>query len=181
MSTSSCPICELVLAKYREDFQRDIWECFCHRCGRFSITYECATDLRSLQSVEGLSSIVSTLAAATRQASEKGSFLTITSRNWKDLAKTHAGTRFREKADMLIRHIASKTTEFGTVIPFNPSNDYPLTDAKSPQEFTSLVKFLEQSGVVENVESDRSDPNFQLTLTMKGWDTVEPVSAHVKT
>ena len=63
---------------------------------------------------------------------------------------------------------------FGTPVLLNPTLDYPLIDGVSGVEFLGLLKYLTGSGLTA-WDSQSREEKCWVQLTMKGWETVEPV------
>jgi hypothetical protein len=161
-----CPICKrnTVSSKIVETI--DGFEIECDICGKFRLTRELQTD-----GPRSFGTDSPYLSAHTRQASESGNLITLTTTNWKEMADAHRGTRVSRKIEMLLEYVAARTQFLGGGVPMRYELDYPLIDGVSPEECLSAIRYLQQSGVFQ----ERGDTT--CILTVPGWERIQGVAS----
>jgi len=164
MDEKGCYLCDFEAERYQRDFDRNIYGVRCRRCGEYAITFECSFNPRSSDG-----RTLAAISAATRQASESGSTLLLRMDNWDQLAAAHMNTPVRQKVLKVLRYAAGKSEFPGAFLQIHEDFDYPAFDAKSPEECRFLVQHVVDCGYLGSMSDDA------LTLTVKGWDVVEPL------
>jgi hypothetical protein len=139
----------------------------CARCGRFKMSFECMTNLGSDLKLRPA------LSAATRQASERGRQLVLSTDNYAAFEDEHRFTSVQQKSRNILQWIRSRSSFFTEAVPLNPATDYPLFDAVSEQECSALLHHLSEQQLITTGE-DISNTDWQ--LTMVGWDFIEPLT-----
>jgi len=114
------------------------------------------------------------LSAATRQATERGEPLTITSQNFRELAETHQRTTISEKLDKVLQFIAVKTKAPGTWHNILPNYDYPVADARNDAEFEQYLQYLKRKELLQVQEPGPGRVGGQYQLIIDGWRQLEP-------
>jgi len=136
--------------------------CQCRRCGTYDITFEAYQDIPLAVSPY--------LRAASRQASESGQRLVITTRNWMRLIAEHDQTAIPENIQKLLLHVMRHTRRPGNTAEVDTAFDYPIIDADNSGE---LTWYLENA--IETGHLKRSGNYY--SLTAKGWDFLMGPSA----
>ena len=88
-----CPIC----GGAANVGNRELVDVKCSRCGNFKITDSAKTVISSKDK-----RLLTALSAYTRQASERGETVELSSRNWEEFARAHLGTLFSQKISKLL-------------------------------------------------------------------------------
>ena len=109
------------------------------------------------------------ISAATRQSADGGSPLLLRMDNWDQVAAAHINTPVRQKVLKVLRYVAGKSEFPGAVVRISEELDYPAFDAASPVECRFLVQHAVDSSYLD------CRPVEMLTITVKGWDVVEPL------
>ena len=187
MAKHSCPIC-LADAEFTSLMPVTKSEIVCKRCGRFQITH--AIDNWWRQERERHNgqlrpeeqTLLPYLSAHTRQAT---ALVTIT-HNWKELARLHTRTPVSQKRQRLLELISRRSASPGVWITLVPRLTTPLLDARDGQEFDFLAASLRERGYVqsrkvgvpgsEDKQGGYSKTKTQYSLTMAGWDVLEPIA-----
>jgi len=165
MNDTSCFLCRLDAEKSWSDFDTDIYGVKCARCGEYRITRECSYNPSNADA-----STLAAVSAATRQATESGSSLLLRMDNWDQVSAAHKGTPVRQKVTKLLQYLAGKSQFPGDAVRIDEQVDYPAFDAATPAECSFLVRHVFNSGYLDKRGDDL------LTLSVKGWDHVEPLS-----
>jgi hypothetical protein len=110
------------------------------------------------------------ISAAARQASERGSPITLSPTNWRDYAKSRV-TSVSQKLDRILSYIAERAPNPGSYVKLRPSLDFPLFDLADQAEFDALMEYLESEKLVTR---GPAGPDRQLGLTVDGFREVEP-------
>jgi hypothetical protein len=139
----------------------------CPRCGRFKITFECMTNLKSDGKLRPF------LSAATREASERGKVLLLQTDNCDALEDEHRWTGVQEKSRRILEWIRNRSSFFSETVPLDSATNYPLFDAVSEDECDALIEELLQSQLISH---GRYLPSRDWQLTMEGWKILEPLS-----
>ncbi|MCW5982424.1 MAG: TIR domain-containing protein [Bryobacteraceae bacterium] len=168
-----CFLCGLVVEEsWDDDFQHDIYGVRCRRCGRYRITFECSINARSADK-----RILEAVSAATRQASDSGSPLLLTSQSWDEVAATsptRSRTAMNTPTDSEIRRrILELLVEHENISATEPMNSIRLAE-KSGLE-SDRVKYqlhlLARQGLI--VYSAVSEINSPATLTPAGRKSLQ--------
>jgi hypothetical protein len=142
----------------------------CPRCGKYEIL-----GLQAELNIQALPrELRSALSCASRQASEAGQPLQISDSNAADLAARHSKTRVVDIMDQLLRLIAIRSKRLGATTHFHQENDFTLIDCYSSLEFARFLQGAQGGGFIESYEFI-GDHYKSLSLTMKGWDRVQPL------
>ncbi|MBZ5725488.1 MAG: nucleoside 2-deoxyribosyltransferase [Acidobacteriia bacterium] len=165
MTGTACFLCGLETDDISQDFDTRVYFVRCRRCGEYRITMECSSNPRSADETT-----LAAISAATRQAAESHSTLLLRTDNWDQVAAAHKNTPVRQKVLKVLRYSAAKSRSPGEFFRIQEDFDYPAFDAASPQECRFLVSHATDSGYLESMSDDA------LTLTVKGWDAVEPLT-----
>ena len=148
----------------------DILVCECPRCGDYLITHEA---VRSVRGIPG--EFRPYISAATRQASENGRQLKITTKNFRELSDLHQRTTVSEKLDKILVFLAKKTRVPGSLHVVRYSYDYPLADARDEKEFREYLDHLFSQGLLQIEATGKGPQEIAYKLTINGWRQLEPV------
>jgi hypothetical protein len=118
------------------------------------VTFEAAVNLRDMDKEY--------LRAATRQASESGRPLLLTTQNIDGLSLDHSRTSVPRKIEKLIEFIAYCRPHPGHTINFNEDLDYPIADAFDAVEFRYLIDAAAKLNLINKL-------GVQHSLTPAGW------------
>jgi len=140
----------------------------CPQCGQYELdahsfdaSFQWAPDLRS------------PLSCAARQASEAGQRLRITAQNAAQLAEPHMHTRVPDNRERLLREVAKRARRPHILAPISFANDFTLIDCYDKDEFLWYIKWLQEQELVGLQSPAGGD---RITLTMEGWNQVQPLS-----
>jgi len=157
--------CKLCAANLLAPIMGDVrvtFTCQCRRCGTYDITLEAYQDIPLTVSPY--------LQAASRQASEGGIKLLITTKNWKRLIAEHDQTAISENIQKLLLHVMRRTRRPGNAVELDTAFDHPIIDAENSGE---LTWYLENA--IDTAHLKRSGNHY--SLTAKGWDFLMGPSA----
>ena len=135
------------------DFDRRIYGFVCNRCGKYQVTAEACNELGDIR----------LLRCATRQASEAGRTVLLTTRNLKSLASEHEDASIPRNLDKFLHFLAIRCPRPGMHQTVDDDRDYPVMDALSPVEFGYIKQYAEELGLVR-----ASGPVYWITPS--GWD-----------
>lgn len=129
----------------------------CSRCGTFQITEEAAEVLPKERHL--LSAVCRTWQGTDPPLIKTDTISTL-------LAKV---PRYgvAERLNLLLKHVADGTKQFGDWSSFDPQNDYPLLAMKSAAEVYFLIQEMESRGYLLAKQQATS------RLTVKGWERLE--------
>jgi hypothetical protein len=157
-----CPLCAEANVTTHQDFNTRTTTFRCPRCGTFGVTYDLATG-------DALpANALPLLSAAARQASERDSPITLSTKNWRDYAKSRV-TSVSQKLDRLLWYIAERASSPGSYVLLRPSLDFPLFDMANEAEFNALIDHLKikQLVIIDPVRQG-------FGLTVDGFREIEP-------
>jgi hypothetical protein len=144
----------------------------CVQCGRYDLAGREAIS----NSFEWPSDLRHALSCAARQSFAQGQPLRITGANAADLARPHLNARVSYNRDRLLQEIAKRARRPHMGAQFSPTTDFTLIDCHSKEEFEWYIEWLKQQNVVFQTGAG---PNVvELTLSMDGWNRVQPLSGH---
>jgi hypothetical protein len=112
------------------------------------------------------------LSAATRQAFGRGKEITLRTDNYLAFADEHRWTTVQEKSRKILEYIRVNTRFYSEIVYMDPTVDYPLFDAITPKECEALTQVLNENGFISR---GASKDGTAWTLTMAGWDKLEPL------
>lgn len=160
-----CPVCweRNILNSERCKDGRDAFRVECQLCGLYEISRTLAASAEA-SIPDGDRKY---LAAHTRQQSEAGTPVLLSTGNWQAMADGHKGTRVAEKIEMLLQYVASKTKALGDGVEIHPNFDYPLMDGASPQECLEAIRHLQARG------DFKQGRGTVCILTVQGWAHVQ--------
>jgi hypothetical protein len=141
----------------------------CPQCGR----YELAGHEAIFGSFQWTPEIARPLSCAARQASEAGSPLRITNSNANELAEPHTITRVYDNQERLLREVSRRASRPNMGAWFSLATDFTLIDCYSTEEFVWHIEWLKNQQLVYQIGAGPT--NAQLTLSMEGWNRVQPV------
>ena len=169
MAARPCPLCGWD-AEMTPAGDRDAVEVTCPKCGRFIVT---GILISSLERPED-AALLPYLSAHTRQLTEQGAVVELTTENWRDFARSHRGTPVSRKLDAVLEHIAKRSAYPGAPVEFFYSNDAPLFDAVSDEEVGYLVDYLIARKTLASTANLVGGK--ELIVTPEGWARLEPPS-----
>jgi len=91
------------------------------------------------------------------------------SQDWRQLADGHAHTTIPRKLDKILERLASKSDYPGVKVSTEAATDFPLFDAKLPDEATYLLMHLIERGFLNSVVDHRV-----CIITPAGWARLDP-------
>ena len=168
MPTLPCPICKEGAEVLGTPSGSVVYAC--QRCGEFEFTWE---PTRSGGAVSD--TIRPYLSAATRQATENGRQLKITTINVRELAELHQRTTVSEKLDKILAFLAKKAQVPGSSHVLRYAYDYPLADARDEKEFTEYLNHLVYQGLLRAEATGNGPKETAYVVTINGWRQLEPV------
>jgi hypothetical protein len=163
MAVNACALCSNATARATQIGDLAVDEIECPRCGRYRIARSLKDQFTAMPDRTGLVSV----AAHTRQTSARGETVELTSDNWQSLADGHRHTTVDRKLDMVLRHLADRSSRPGFKVPIE-TDDWLLFDAKEPTEMPYLVEALTEQGLVQPKEG------FRFIVTPAGWQRLAP-------
>jgi len=138
----------------------------CEHCGEFNITRLLLrthfADLKSNEAKE----LLPYLGVHTRQASERGEYITLDIKNWKEFALSHKGTPISRKLTKLLELIASRSKP-GDQVKIIPAHEAPLVGAVSKSEMQLLLNHLIDLGYLQKFQ----ETNY--LVSVEGWKQME--------
>ena len=141
----------------------------CLLCGTFILN---STDaLAEFQKLK--KELRSPLSCATRQASDSGQPLRLTSANVESFANGHNRSRVLDNLDRLLRITADRAVRPNGAALFCPENDFTLIDCYSVDEFRWYVHWLTSDGLLAVAPAPAN--KVQLTLLLPGWNRIQPL------
>ncbi len=139
---------------------RDASRVDCETCGSYVITGRQEVNSRRLSQEDRYR-----LSAITRNATERGEIVELTTENEQQLLDSTRSASPPEQAEMLLANIASKSNPPGKSVPLNPKTDYPLVCAMGPEGLQFVAKALVHSNLIHPTGPDESGiPNYQITM-----------------
>ncbi len=154
-----CPLCREETRSYQKDFDRDVLNVQCDRCGRFKISDEAIKVLQPEQRPF--------LSAYCRRATGGPGCVTILSTNIEELI--HALPKYSpsEKLDNLLALMGVMSPSLGDNTSFNHKRDYPLLIARGEDEINFLTTELQSRGYIAWTTGYK--------LTLPGWEHLEEI------
>lgn len=141
----------------------------CAACGCYTISYD---------ALYATGPPTSRLAPSTREASDAGNSLVITTANFGELRRRYEAIPVGTKIRKLLQLVAARGPEPGTRVEINTFYDFPVVGAASYGEMVYLVRYAADQDLL--AMSHPSDwQNFTAggsVLTPKGWETLSPVA-----
>lgn len=174
-NVNKCPICgKEVQGIYRQN-NKEVYNYTCRVCGKYSISgqfftiggpYEC-----DIIDFDGKNHILSGII---RNAQINGSYITITTHNWKNLIKSAAIPESPlEKIDKILLYLSEKSGSAAKLIPIY-TYDYPLFYCVDTKEQNYLLEQAEKEGYIERGRI--SSELFSFRLTIKGLRRINEIS-----
>jgi hypothetical protein len=169
---SSCPTCGERLAAQTappDPSSEPGLRVRCPACGDYTISFA-AIDVAGRH--------IARLAPCTREASDTGNPLVITSANAGDLLRRYEATSVGTKARKLLQLVAARGPEPGTRVEINTFYDFPVVGAASYPEMVYLTGHAVDQGLLA-MTSFVDWQGFTAggcLLTPKGWETLSPVA-----
>lgn len=146
----------------------------CAACGDYTIEHN---------AVVSAGDRVGRLAPFTREASDVGAPLVITTVNVGELLRRYDAVSVGAKGRKLLQLIGARAPEPGTTVYINTFYDFPLVAAASSREMVFLVRHaVEQEFLAVDDYFEARDVNWSVftaghcVLRPKGWDTLSPVA-----
>jgi hypothetical protein len=110
------------------------------------------------------------LSAYIRQAAERRERVFLGVDNWRDFARSHAGSSLQTKLRKTLEWLARQNPEIGARVIVRYERAYPVVDARSPDELQEFLRYLQEQGLVEST----GEPGIW-RVTIPGWMPLEPV------
>ncbi len=114
------------------------------------------------------------LSCATRQASENKQPLKLTIDDVENYAAAHRNTRVSDNLDRLLQIAAQRAGRPDQGAWFSYEDDFTLIDCYTRSEFEWYVEWLNNQSLV--YQTGAGPTNNQLTLSLEGWNRVQPLS-----
>ena len=172
--SSKCPVCQEVVADRRlsatmtTSLGMDTFDFKCLRCGRYAATREFLQDNAPADSPTKIPDPLRPfLSAATREASERGDKIHLTTKNWRDLAEHNERASVTARVDKLLHAIARKSRYPGRSVDLSFENDYPLAGASNGGELTYYLAHLQGERLL--VQNGAGNLGGTYLLTVAGW------------
>jgi TIR domain-containing protein len=132
--------------------------------GQVSGTFEMSGILFSeLAAVESESRLL--LSCHTRQQSEEGERIVLTTGDWKDLTTRRGHGDVSIQRQKLLSLLRRRTASLGDSVQINVAEDYPLVDATRSNTLSMLLGDLKDRGLITDLTLDGS-----CHLTVRGWE-----------
>jgi len=128
----------------------------CEVCGRYDAAQEFITSIES--GVIGAETRAE-LSAAVREANQYPAVATgespfgLSLQNYESFARQHRST-VPEKIDKLLLLLARRSHIPGNDVPLSPELDYPLVDARSPNELRTYIQYLQDCQLLTSRKLD---------------------------
>jgi hypothetical protein len=135
----------------------------CPRCGDYTITHPLAKNFADRPSLRPF------LSAHTRQLSERGEQVLLTTENWQALEEGHRHTPVQRKIETVLEYLAKQSTQPGAAVSIGP-DDFVLFDAADSQEIGFLLDSLIEQKAITRASSQG------LVVTASGWERLMPSS-----
>ena len=136
----------------------------CEVRGTYEITRTLIANLRNRPDER----LRAALSAHTRQASELGEKIILSTSNVDSLATAHMNTSVSRKLDLTLRLVADRSKWAGNIVKLNEQTTYPLVDALSPNELNYCLHALRDRGDLGLFGCD------EWLVTPCGWDRLQP-------
>jgi len=162
----SCPICgskEAEKTPHQSDF---LFTVICEACGQYKIEDLVLDTERIPQEKRHL------LSALTRQASDAGRYIEITTEIFSQLIESIPNlTTPLDNLDRVLLLIKKKQSQIYAYdhVGFNLERDYPLAFAHNGTEFHYFLVMLSQQGLIESGVFDDKTKTHRFRLTPLGW------------
>ena len=169
MPEQGCPICRDTLAQRREPPNQDALIVTCETCGQFVISGILARSFASIPWSPKDEKLRPYLSAYTRQASDRGEHVVLEVDNWRDFARSHAGTSIQVRLRKTLEMLAKQSKEIGARVILRYERAYPLVDAKSQDELDTFLRYLESEGLVKSTGEPQT-----WRVTIPGLQSLEP-------
>lgn len=141
----------------------------CPQCG----TYEMIGPVAVTRNIRWTDEVKSALSCATRQASESGEILKITSRaDAEEFARPHTNARVADNQERLLREMAKRARRPHLAAGFNPATDLTLIDCYSAEEFEWYLDWTQKQ---ELAFKTAVGATVGYTLSIDGWKRVQPL------
>jgi hypothetical protein len=142
----------------------------CPLCGR----YELIGPFAATHNIRWSKEVRQALSCATRQASESGRTLKISSlSDGEDLARPHMNTRVVENQERLLQEMAKRAQRPDGAATFNPTTDFTLIDCYSQTEFEWYLGWIEIQKLAFTTATGPTSRSY--TLSLDGWNMVQPL------
>lgn len=169
MTSQECVICarRASITHHLKDLNRTV---NCETCGQYDIEGILVDLPQDFQNYEHKY----VLSALTRQASDSGRSLVITTENIKELFDSTTIPPIHEKMDWALLYMSKVKERPDNFIHVNVDRDYPLVFARDGREFSYLLELLAERSLFEERGAYPVDqPIPQYRLTPEGWNAVE--------
>ena len=173
MSQASCILCQRHVQRDLEGPERDAYFYGCEVCGRFVVTRQFEVNVRNSDPEEN--SLLPYLSADTRQATEAGEIVTVTTANWRDFAIGHKSTTVSQKLTRLLQYLGNASSFAGASVRLDFARAAPLFDAVSDAEVNYLVDSLGIRNDIIGVEHFAGGK--AVKVTPDGWARLEPTGS----
>ena len=161
MSENKCAICRNVAQSTPTD--RDAYRFSCPTCGNYEISREAIPDTNQL----AFQSKAYILSGVTRNISEDGGSVTISTTNIKELLDTAPIPKDPlEMIDRILLYVARKTKTADSAVELSFTRDYPIAFAQSGAEFEFVITKAMELDYLEPIEGDK------YRLGFEGWRRV---------
>lgn len=165
---TSCPLCgiDVNIGRVRE---RDSYYVNCSPCGNYYITREAIDDMKG-----EIGHKKYLLQGLTREASEEGTPLFISSRELKNLVSEAVNKKPSplDAIDIVLRYISKKIAGPLDQANVNPAVDYPLIFTNNRDELQWVLNKLHELGYIESPITQR--------LTVNGWKRLTEIGSQPK-
>lgn len=165
-----CPLCTLPDVTVELRAASGNKRVSCTACGTYEITPGAC---------DAAAGRIRRLSPFTREASDGGSPLVITTENVGELIRRYDAVPVSAKNRKLLQLVASRAPEPGERGFLNPTYDFASVGAASWPEMVYLMKYGVDQGLIE-LPSGSPDPGYNTNttcvLTPKGWETLSPVA-----
>ena len=170
---AQCPVCNGEGASEKRVSGKARLCIECPLCGEYVVSQTLHRSMQADRSQFG--PLLDYLPAHTRQAFAVGGPATsLTTKNWQEFAGAHRHTSVRQKIELFMRLLESRTPAPGSPASFDKRLDYPLIDAGYENEALFVLRHLVNAGYVDG---DINKAHF--TITVKGWEFLTPGASGV--
>ncbi|MCA1929238.1 hypothetical protein [Rheinheimera sp.] len=188
-TTIQCPICELDNCEKREDICNDQVHFICGRCGKFKLTGSLDASIQNyIQSADDRWKLSYWLRSNESDNQEQAlNSLTIKAILERKLPS------LTEQFDLLLKWLASKSSDHGAAVEAYKNLDFVVIGAKSAESFVYVTEALKERGLLKETSRptimigrrDREKATFNevgmlLTVTFNGWEHLNKISNAAK-
>jgi hypothetical protein len=112
------------------------------------------------------------LSCASRQSSESGEPLLITSANAKDIARSHGNTPVTENLDRLLQYLGSKGRRPSSAVTVVFERDFTVIDVDTAADFVIYLRWLAEDNLI-NFDYAPGNTSYNVAMLRDGWKRLQ--------